>query len=276
MSVESMSEQECISAIEQGRQFHADVANGAFTIKIESDVPFICTAIHDGHRIREEIIDNCALSEAERYYEEDPYTGEFINTMPITVIARDSRYEYDLNRGPDTAIYEEAWGKVVWKTPLTTEQKTQSLEKHNSFYRVMRALYNRILKQHGAGLVFDIHSYNYKRKEGDTPEFNIGTEQLDKVTYADVINHWNEMLNLITLPDLRIRSALDEVFYGRGYQATVAKEFDNLLVLPSEFKKFFMDELTGEADTDVIAATKIKFGQAILDSADYFSSLFIK
>lgn len=276
MSVESMSEQECISAIIQGKTFHADVADGAFSVKIESDAPFICTAIHDGHCVRSEIIANCALTRDERYYEEDPYTSAFIKNMPITVIGCDSRYEYDLNRGPDTAIYEEAWGKIVWKTPLTTEQKAQSLEKHNTFYRVMRALYNRILKQHGAGLVYDIHSYNYKRKEGDTPEFNIGTEQLDNDKYGDVINYWNETLNRISLPELRIRSALDEVFYGRGYQATVAKEFDNLLVLPTEFKKFFMDELTGKADAEVIAATKPKFEQSILESVDFFSRQFIK
>jgi len=276
MAIQNMTEQECINAIEQGELFHADIADGAFTIKIESDTPFICTAIHDGSRVRDEIIGNCALSDAERYYEEDPYTGEFIDNMPITVIGRDSRYEYDLNRGPEIAIYEEAWGKVVWKTPLTEERKAQSLEKHNTFYRVMRALYNRILKQHGAGLVYDVHSYNYKRKEGDTPEFNIGTEQLDTKKYGAVINHWNETLNQIVIPDQRIRSALDEVFYGRGYQATIAKEFNHLLVLPTEFKKFFMDELTGEVDTDVIASTKPEFEKAIRKSVEYFSSLFIK
>ena len=276
MPIENITEQECIKAIEEGQTFHADVADGAFTIKIESDAPFICTAIHDGGRVRDEIIDNCALSQAERYFEEDPYTGEFINNMPITVIGRDSRYEYDLNRGPDTAIYEEAWGKVVWNTPLTEQQKAESLEKHNRFYRVMRALYNRVLKKHKGCLVYDIHSYNYKRKGDDAPAFNIGTEQLDVEKYGEVINHWNDILNEITIADHEIRSALDEVFYGRGYQATVAKEFDNMLVLPTEFKKFFMDEMTGVVDRDVIADTKPKFEKAIEKSVQKFSDLFLK
>lgn len=275
MAIESMAEQECISAIEQGKTFHADIADGAFTIKIESDVPFICTAIHDGHRLRDDLVKNCTLSDAERYYEEDPYTGEFISDMPITVIAHDSRYEYDLNRSPEDAVYEEAWGKVVWKTPLTEEQKIKSLEKHNAFYRVMRALYHRVLQQNGAGLVYDVHSYNFKRKEGDTPEFNIGTEQLDIVKYGDVINHWNEALNNITLPGQRIRSALDEVYYGRGYQATIAREFNNLLVLPTELKKYFMDELNGIVDADMVVLTKSKFGKAIQQNVEYFSNIFI-
>lgn len=276
MPIENLSEQECIKAIEEGKTFHADVADGAFTIKIESDAPFICTAIHDGGNVREELINNCALSQAERYFEEDPYTGEFINNMPITVIGRDSRYEYDLNRGPDTAIYEEAWGKVVWNTPLSEEQKAESLEKHNRFYRVMRALYNRVLKKHGGCLVYDIHSYNYKRKGDDAPAFNIGTEQLDTETYGEVIDHWNAILNEITIADHEIRSALDEVFYGRGYQATVAKEFENMLVLPTEFKKFFMDEMTGEVHKGVIADIKPKFEKAIEKSVQKFSELFLK
>lgn len=276
MSRVTMSEQECIEAIKQGKAFHADVSDGAFTIKIESNAPFICTAIHDGHRVRDEIIENCALSEDERYFEEDPYTGEFINNMPVTVIACDSRYEYDLNRGPDTAIYEEAWGKVVWKEPLTEAQKKDSLEKHNRFYRVMRALYRSVLDQHGACLVYDIHSYNYKRKGDDAPAFNIGTEQLDINKYGEVINHWNDILNEISIANHEIRSALDEVFYGRGYQATVAKEFDNMLVLPTEFKKIFMNEMTGEVHNNVIADLKPKFEKAIEKSVQKFSELFLK
>jgi len=276
MSIENLSEQECIKAIEEGKTFHADVADGAFTINIQEYSPFICTAIHDGGRVRDEIINNCALTEAERYFEEDPYTAEFISNMPITVIGRDSRYEYDLNRGPDDAIYEEAWGKVVWKTPLSEEQKAESLEKHNRFYRVMRALYNKIHKKHGGGLVYDVHSYNYKRKGDDAPAFNIGTEQLNTEKYGEVIKHWNDILNEITIADHEIRSALDEVFYGRGYQATVAKEFDNLLVLPTEFKKIFMDEMTGEVHKSVIADLKPKFEEAIKKSVKKFSDLFLK
>ncbi len=276
MSIENLTEQECITAIEQGKPFHANVADGAFTVKIESNAHFICTAIHDGHRVRDEIIDNCALTEDERYFEEDPYTGEFIDNMPITVIGCDSRYEYDLNRGPDTAIYEEAWGKVVWKTPLSEEQKAASLEKHNTFYRVVSALYNRVIQLHGGCLVYDIHSYNYKRKGEDAPAFNLGTEQLDVAKYGGVINHWMGLLDDITIPNHHIRAALDEVFYGRGYQATIAKDFKNTLVLPTEFKKFFMDEMTGVVDQAVIDDIKPKFEKAILTNVEKFSDLFLK
>jgi len=276
MSIENLSEQECITVIKSAKPFHASVSDGAFVIKIDADASFICTAIHDGHRLRNEIIGNCALSEDERYFEEDPYTGEFIDNMPITVTGCDSRYEYDLNRGPETAIYEEAWGKLVWKTPLSAEQKAVSLEKHNTFYRVVSALYNRVIKQHGGCLVYDIHSYNYKRKGDDAPAFNLGTEQLDVERYGEVINHWMGLLGEIKIPNIDIRAALDEVFYGRGYQATIAKDFENTLVLPTEFKKFFMDEMSGVVDQAVIDDIKPKFEQAILASVEKFSGLFLK
>jgi len=277
MTIQNLSEQECIAAIEQGETFHADVADGAFTIKIESDAPFICTAIHDGHHMRGEIVGNCALADEERLYEEDPFTGEILSTMPITVVAHDSRYEYDLNRPLHAAVYEEAWGKVVWNVPLTDEQKTESLNKHKTFYRVLGALYGRVENQHGACLVYDVHSFNYKRMENpDVPAFNVGTEQLNKEKWSEVIDHWVQTLGAISLPGHDIRAAADEVFYGRGNQATFAKNFDNTLVLPTELKKIFMDELSGEVDSAVLPELKNQFEAAINNNVSYFSGLYLK
>lgn len=81
-----------------------------FFVKIEDYSRVVCTAIHNGHRLRPALRENCALSEAERLREEDPFTADLIANMPITVIGNDSRYEYDLNRPPETCVYEEAWG----------------------------------------------------------------------------------------------------------------------------------------------------------------------
>lgn len=60
------------------------------------------------------------LSQNERYQEEDPYTGSFIEDQEITIIAHDSRYEYDLNRTQDECAYETVWGKEIWKTALSS------------------------------------------------------------------------------------------------------------------------------------------------------------
>lgn len=267
-----LTEKECIEKIEAGEHFHAEV-DGGFQVKIEKYSFYVCTAIHDGHNLRENLRDNCLLDESERLYEEDPYTGALIEDMPITLTGLDSRYEYDLNRGEETCVYETAWGKKVWKQPLTDEQKNESLEKHRRFYRVVVALAKKLLAIHGSCLFYDMHSYNYiRRDEPDTPAFNIGTEQLDKKRWGDVINCWNENLNKIEMPGTVMRSALDEVFYGRGNQATVMKPFaKNVLVLPTELKKNFMDETTGELHEAFFKELKERFCEKLQHNSLYFS-----
>jgi len=269
--MQRLTEQECIEKIAGGEHFHAEI-EGGFQVKIEKYSFYVCTAIHDGHKLRENLRDNCLLDESERLYEEDPYTGALIEDMPITLTGLDSRYEYDLNRGEATCVYETAWGKEVWKQPLTDDQKNASLEKHRRFNRVAVALAKKLQAIHGSCLFYDMHSYNYvRREESDTPAFNIGTEQLDKQRWGDVINHWNQRLNKIQMPDTAMRSALDEVFYGRGNLATVMKPYaDNVLVLPTELKKTFMNELTGELHELFFNELKEQFCKELLENSLYF------
>ena len=87
-----------------------------------------------------ELKSKIALSEFERWYEEDPHTAAFIEALPITLIGHDSRYEYDLNRKPEDCIYDVAWGKKVWKKKLTSKETQTSLKKHDNFFRVVKAL----------------------------------------------------------------------------------------------------------------------------------------
>ncbi|MFV1973259.1 MAG: N-formylglutamate amidohydrolase [Thiohalobacterales bacterium] len=255
----------CMAAIHAGKTFHASVNEGAFTIKVEEYTHFVCTAIHNGHRLRAGLVENCAISEPERLHEEDPYTADVAATMPITMVANDSRYEYDLNRAPESCVYEEAWGQAVWNEPLSDAEKSASLEKHTAFYAVLGALYEKLESLHPLVLAYDVHSYNYRRPGmGDVPLFNIGTEQLDAQRWQSVIDQWAERLGRIRLPSIDVRAAINEVFYGRGYQATfVGKNFRDTLVLPTELKKVFMDELTGEVHSDVLVKLHAEFERAI-------------
>jgi hypothetical protein len=78
--------------------------------------------------VRAELLGKIALDDYERWYEEDPHTADFIASMPITLVAHDSRYEYELNR--KQPVYEEAWGKKVWKKPLSKKELKISVQKH--------------------------------------------------------------------------------------------------------------------------------------------------
>ena len=89
---------------------------------------------------------------------------------------------------------------------------------------------------------------------------------------SDVINHWNKRLNQVEMPDISMRSAIDEVFYGRGNLATVMKPYaDNVLVLPTELKKTFMDELTGELHKSFFNELKERFCKELLENSLYFA-----
>ncbi len=270
-----LTHDECIARIEQGETFEARVNGGAFEIRIRDYAAHVCTAIHAGHRMRDDLLPKCALSESERLYEEDPFTDTLVENQPVTVFARDSRFEYDLNRAPEACIYEEAWGKAVWKQPLTETERQTSLDKHAAFYAVLGALYRKLESLHPAVLTYDVHSYNWRRPGmGDTPVFNVGTEQIDMTRWADAVNLWVAELARIRLPDIPIRAAINEVFFGRGYHATfVRQNLSNTLILPSEVKKIFMDEKTGEPFPDILNLLHEQFENAITHHASAFAEM---
>jgi len=110
--METLSEQAIIEKIARRETFSATVDGGGFSLKIDRYEPAMSAAIHNGGNLRAELADTCLLSQSERYYEEDPFTGSFIEQQPITLIGNDSRYEYDLNRATDLCVYETAWGML--------------------------------------------------------------------------------------------------------------------------------------------------------------------
>lgn len=100
----------------------------------------VATAIHNGHELRPEIAAAMVLDEATRQREEDPFTdviGAGDGTV-AQVIARRSRFEVDLNRPRDEAVYrspDDCWGLEVWRdSPLDEELTERSLEVYDAFY----------------------------------------------------------------------------------------------------------------------------------------------
>jgi hypothetical protein len=272
-SMQELTEQELLQLITSGEPFCARLDDGAFEVRVDEYCPIIGTAIHAGHRLRPELLDNCLLDDSARFLEEDPFTQRFIEDFPITLVCHDSRYEYDLNRGPDDAVYETAWGVEVWREPLSTEQRIASLAKHSRFYRVMRALAAQVEYQCGGCLIVDTHSYNYRIRDHEAPPvFNIGTEQVDETRWRSVLDSFDRELPNIALPG-KLESTLgwNAVFYGRGYQATIARQhLPRTLVVPLEVKKVFMDETTGEPFPEIIEALRVGFNAVIAIASETF------
>lgn len=254
--IDKINKQECFEAV---------VDDYSFTLKITAYTHYACFAIHNGHQFRKELWENCTHSEYDRWYEEDPATKDFIENQPIVIAGCDSRFEYDLNRPPQEAVFKEAWGKKLWCKPLGEAQKDKSLQKHTNFYKVVDALINKLESLHRKVLVYDVHSYNYKRWDRPVPTFNIGTLNVDKKRFSKSILLWQELLNNSKLPKkIDTTCLINDVFKGNGHLLKhITSRFKNTLVLATEVKKIYCDELSEVLYPEIIKALNSIFSEAI-------------
>lgn len=213
-------------------------------------------AMHSGHLVRPEVGNSMLATEKERLREEDPCTEKFIDKLPIQIIGRDSRFEYDLNREAGRSIYdnkEKNWGLKVWKTKPDSRQRNLSLLKHKEFYDLMDIVVEYVNRQNKYSVVFDIHSYCYRREEDipwqddPNPEINIGTGAVNRKIFGKIIEDFKNNLSDVKIGNYPVRIAENEIFSGGYLAKRLSKMFpEKLLVIALEFKKIFMDEATGE------------------------------
>ena len=228
-----LSVEDIIAKIKNEETFEAVSEDYSFTIKIEEYVYYACGAVHNGHQFRQELWDNCLHTEYERWFEEDPETKEMVKSHPIVIAGCDSRFEYDLNRAPETAIYEDAWGKKLWKQPLPIEMHEKSLQKHANFYKVVHALISKLEEKFGVCIVYDMHSYNWKRWTREVPTWNLGTSNVDNHRFGENIESWRAILEKTPLPNgIKSTSKINDTFQGNGYFLKyINQNFNNTLVL---------------------------------------------
>lgn len=253
-----LSIDQIIDKIQKTEPFEAVAEDYSFTLKIDHYVHYVCGAVHDGHQFRKELWDDCLHTEYERWYEEDPATKHMVHTHPIVIAGMDSRFEYDLNRAPDNAIYEDAWGKQLWNAPLTAQMKQKSLLKHENFYRVVHALIHKIEQLYDCCVVYDMHSYNWKRWEREVPTWNLGTANVDQQRFATEIELWRTLLSQMKLPNgIKSTAKINDTFQGNGYFLKfISQNFNNTLVLATEIAKVYCDELTQIMYPEVVTAVE--------------------
>ncbi len=242
--MQKLSVEDIIKKIEAEETFNSITSDYSFTLKIDAYVPYVCAAIHEGHQFRKELWDNCLHSEYDRWYEEDPETKNIITSHPIVLSGCDSRFEYDLNRSPEDAIFETAWGKQLWRSPLSKEQKQKSIAKHNAFYKVVEVLVQKIEDKFGIAIVYDMHSYNWQRWEREVPTWNLGTANIDNERFGEDIETWRKSLSEMSLPNgIKSTSKINDTFQGNGYFLKyITNNFQNTLVLATEIAKVYCDE----------------------------------
>ena len=265
--MERLSIDAIISKINNEETFHAVAEDYSFTLKIDDYVHYVCGAVHDGHQFRKELWENCIHTEYERWFEEDPETKNMVISHPIVIAGCDSRFEYDLNRTPEEAVFETAWGKQLWKQPLPENQKQKSLNKHENFYKVVHALISKLEEKFDVCIVYDMHSYNWKRWDREVPTWNLGTSNLDNNRFGADIESWRQSLSEIQFPhNIKQTSKINDTFQGNGYFLKfITKNFKNTLVLATEIAKIYCDELSQIIYPEVVTAvenqlsSKLKF-----------------
>jgi N-formylglutamate amidohydrolase len=225
------------------------------------DGPLVATAIHDGNGLRDDVRQAIALSGADRLREEDPFTGQAILNVPNYIIAGRSRFEVDLNRSADAAVYqapEQSWGVTVWQEQPSANLIEQSLKIHARFYALMEEWLDEIEADYGRFVLLDVHSYNHRRSgpdqpptpQKDAPDINIGTFSMPRDEWAWLLDPLIETMRGFDFGGRPLDVRENIAFQGKGELARfVHTQFPGSgCAIAIEFKKFFMDEWTGVPD----------------------------
>jgi hypothetical protein len=240
-------------------------ADGAPVWRLQKgDGPLVATAIHAGGEVRDEVAEMLALDEATLIREGDPFTDEWTIVAPTRIVVTRSRFEFDLNRPREKAVYltpEDAWGLRIWRDNPPEDLLERSLAGYDSFYNTMRSLLTGIEKRQGRFVVYDFHSYNHRREgpegapaeaEGN-PQVNVGTRTMDRERWGPVVDAFIETLAGFDFPGGPLDVRENVKFFGGNWPRWVHENYPETgMALAIEFKKFFMDEWTGVPNRKVL------------------------
>jgi len=231
--------------------------------------PVVAVALHAGHEVSPEVARRLALPDDVRLREEDPGTELFTELGTTRVVVRRSRFQVDLNRPREDAVYrtpEVAWGLDVWRDGGPPEPVvTRALEEYDAFYDEMEELLAAHTERFGRVAVYDLHSYNHRRAGPEAPpedpagapEINVGTGALDRERWAPVVERFIAELSCCDFYDHRLDVRENVRFRGGHFPHWVARTFPrSVCPLAIEVKKTYLDEWTGELHPRVAEAIR--------------------
>ena len=231
--------------------------------------PVIATAIHDGHELRPAVARSMILPDDERLREEDPFTGQAVTGVSTHVIVHRSRFEFDLNRGADAAVYctpEQCWGLELWEDQPDPILVEESLALHAAYYRMLGGLLDEIAAEHPRFVLLDVHSYNHRRDGPGSaptapekaPDINIGTFSMPRDEWAFLLDPLMEAMRGFDFNGRKLDVRENIAFQGKGEQTRFVHDRypGKACAIALEFKKFYMDEWTGEPDPAELAAMR--------------------
>lgn len=237
-------------------------------ILTQGNGPVVAVALHDGHDVRSEVAALLALSEADRWREEDPFTAIWARLADTQIVVKRSRFEFDLNRPREKAVYikpEDAWGLTVWHSLPSKEILARSLAEYDAFYATIERVFADLECRFGRFVVFELHTYNHRRLGAQAlsadprsnPEINLGTGTLDRDRWSPVIESFLTDLQNFDFLGRQLDVRENIKFRGGYFPYWVHQKFPHsACVLSIEVKKFFMDEWTNEPDLEQLEAIR--------------------
>lgn len=236
---------------------------------VRLDSPVIATAIHAGHELRPELRRLMILDEDVRRREEDPYTGDLAAYVGSHVVVDRSRFEVDLNRDRDHAVYTDpadSWDTPVWEKPLAADIVERSRALHDEFYQQLGATLDELSDRHGGFVLYDVHSYNHRRGGPGAPPDDPAANPVVNLGTGSLPDRWRPValtfLNALSAatPEEPVDVRENVRFKGRELARFVHHNYGEVgCALAIEFKKVFMDEWTHSLDRRRLA----EFGTAL-------------
>ncbi|QDU62725.1 N-formylglutamate amidohydrolase [Planctomycetes bacterium Pan216] len=247
---------------------------------VSSDGPLVAASIHSGHSVRRDVVAYLAVSEDDRLREEDPFTDQWTLIAPSRINVFKSRFEFDLNRPRERCIYltpDDAWGLRVWNRRPSAEVIEGTLALYDAFYVDLEQLLGTLLSKHRRVVVYDLHTYNHRRlgpgravaDPRQNPDVNLGTGTMDRGRWSRVVDRFLSRMSDVGIEGRRLDVRENVKFRGGHFPRWIHDTFpDSVCVLSIEFKKFFMDEWTGQPDNEALDAITQALGattEAVLE-----------
>lgn len=226
------------------------------------DSQVVATSVHAGHDVRPELRPEMVLDEATRLREEDPHTDRIASVIPSRMVTHRSRFEVDLNRPREEAVYREpddCWGLDVWRNPPLSKELTEgSLAVYDEVYAALGRRLDKVAER-GPFVLLDVHSYNHRRDGVDgkrapiqeNPEVNVGTGSVNQEIFGPLVDTFCRAFSEQVVGGHRVDARENVAFKGRALAWFVHTRYPGVgCVLALEFKKTWMDEWTGEVHED--------------------------
>jgi len=243
---------------------------------VKGDSPIVAAAVHSGHSLSPVVSGVIALADNERLREEDPYTDEWTSIVPNQIIVSRSRFEVDMNRPREKALYptvETPWGLSVWRKPLPDSIIATSLAIYDGFYQQVANFLDHLTSEFEQVVVYDLHSYNHRRDGPDkepadsalNPEVNIGTGTMYRGRWTNVVDRFVDDLRQFDFCGRHLDVRENVRFLGGHFPRWVHERYpNNVCVISIEIKKFFMDEWSGEKDLQRFTAIRNALASTVI------------